>query len=167
MLATLLTLGAVVQFACAQGITRPFLNRTDINDVAFNAYGMIEGETSWIRNGFGAEADLDLTLQFTITNSPNPAFNAINDYQIIVFLSHNETSSASDYIKINSIGSRSSIRDNVNVATYPTTGWKDLDRKVGQTIPVVNAGLQSYSYRITGTSAITSSKPTPTLWALD
>lgn len=120
-----------------------------------------------MRNGIGANAALDLTLEFTITNSPNTAFDAINNYQIIVFLSQNEDSDESDYIRIQSIGSGSSLRDNVNVGTYPKVGWKALDTKVGQSIPIVNSGIQTYSYRISATSASTSSRPSALLWQLD
>jgi len=80
MLKQLVAICILARLVIAQGITRPFLNRTDINDKAFNAYGTIEGRTSWVRAGFGPDAELDLTLEFTITNSPNSAFNAINDY---------------------------------------------------------------------------------------
>ena len=165
-LALLITLSSLVQLMRAQGITRPFLNRTDINDQAFNAYGTIEGYTSWVRNGFSANADLDLTLGFTITNSPNSAFDAINNYQIIAFLSHNDTSTDSDFVKISSLGSGSSVRDVVSVAENTRQGWKDLSRKVGDAIPTVS-GSSTYTFRVSSTSAVSSSTINKQLWQLD
>jgi len=94
-----------------------------------------------VRSGIGADATLDLTLEFTITNAPNSAFNAIQDYQISVFLSENATATNAEYLKVSSLGSGSTVRENVNVGITQTLGYKDYNQKVGGIIPTVNSGI--------------------------
>ena len=93
-----------------------------------------------MRSGIGADASLDLTIEFTITNAPNSAFNAINDYDITVVLSENATDSTGEYLEVFSSGSGSSVKDKVTVA-ISRIGYKDYNQRVGGIVPKVNSGI--------------------------
>ena len=160
----LIAVTGLVQIVCAQGITRPFLNRTDINDQAFNSYGTIEGYTSWTRSGWHSFADLDLTLEVIITNSPNAAFDAINNYAVTIFLSQNDTAKDADYIRVTSSGSGSSVRDVVTVSSYTASGAASLNQKVGDRTPQITVGNSGATYRISSTSAVTGSNVNKSQW---
>ena len=107
-----------------------------------------------------------MTIEFTITNAPNSAFNAINNYDITVVLSENATATTGEYLEVFSSGSGASVRDKVTVG-ISTIGYKDYNQRVGGRVPKVNSGLSNYDYRVTETAAFTSSKPSAALWKLD
>ena len=84
----------------------------------------------------------------------------------MVFLSKDETSTDSEFVKITSSGTGSSLRDVVTVADYKE-GWAKLNRKIGEGIPVVNSGTKNYSYRIASTGAASADTIDPSKWSLD
>lgn len=145
-----LLLGLVVE---ADDIKQVFLASSDVNDGALNVFGTLSGATDWVRSGFQENADMDMILTMTLRNSSNSSIDAINDYQMLMFMSVDNDSTISEFFEI-----RSSVKSGLTydlMAVGSSIGVKSLNFSVGDTWPKLTPKA-GYRYAITSASAVTT-----------
>ena len=87
-----------VQYCEAAGITKTFQEPTKIeyND---KSYGNIEGQTSWIRSGYGPDASMDLVLKI-IARTEEAETALWTDPVIALVMSKDSDSTDAEYLTI-------------------------------------------------------------------
>ena len=88
-----------VQHCEAAGITKTF---TEPNSIDYNdkSYGKIEGQTSWIRNGYGPEDSLDLVLKVIAQTTEEEEALWNDDAVIALIMSKDQDSTDAEFLTI-------------------------------------------------------------------
>ena len=97
--AAIVLLASLAHRSDAAGITKTFLKDTIMKDSGGNTRGRILGQTSWLRNGYRADAALDLTLTIqTVTTKEEEA--SWDKPVIAIVMSVDSQSTDAEYLEI-------------------------------------------------------------------
>ena len=88
-----------VQNCEAAGITKTFQDSIKLEDAESNSLGSIEGKTSWVRSGYGANDSLDMVLIFIAKTTPAEEI-LWTSAEIALVMTKSAETTDSEYLKV-------------------------------------------------------------------